>query len=81
MKKTFKRATPYLGGDDPSQWLHSNKTHRSVSEAFRGTEYATAFYRPKSELQDCIEFCSGLLLMSPAIAFALYIFYLVTKGV
>ena len=81
MKKTFRRATPYLGGDDPSQWIHSNRTHRTASEAFKDAEYATAFYRPKSEWQDCMEFCGGLVVMSPAIGFALYAFYLVTKGV
>jgi hypothetical protein len=28
-----------------------------------------------------MEFCGGLVVMSPAIGFALYAFYLVTKGV
>jgi hypothetical protein len=77
MLKSSKRATPYLGETDPAQYIHSNKTHRSVSEAFKDADYATAFYRPKSEWQDCIEFMGGMVLMLPAIAFASYVFYLV----
>jgi hypothetical protein len=81
MKKSIRRTTPYLGGDDPSQWLHSNKTHRTASEAFRDADYATAFYRPKSEWADCLEFMGGMVILSPVILFALYVFYLVVKGV
>ena len=83
MTKSSKRATPYLGETDPAQYIHSNKTHRSVSEAFKDADYATAFYRQKSEWQDCMEFMSGMLLMLPAIAFAGYVFYLVliSRGV
>jgi len=77
MVKSSRRAMPYLGETDPAQYIHSNKTHRSVSEAFKDADYATAFYRPKSEWQDCMEFMSGMVLMLPVIAFASYVFYLV----
>jgi hypothetical protein len=77
MVKSSRRAMPYLGETDPAQYIHSNKTHRSVSEAFKDADYATAFYRPKSEWQDCIEFMGGMVLMLPVIAFASYVFYLV----
>ena len=71
----------YKAGDDIAQWIHSNKTHRSVSEAFRDADYATAFYRTKSEWQDFVEFCGGLVAVFPVLGFAFYVFYLVVKGV
>jgi hypothetical protein len=67
----------YLGETDPAQFIHSNKTHRSVSEAFRDADYATAFYRPKSEWDDCKEFVSGMVLMAPVILFVAYVCYLI----
>jgi hypothetical protein len=74
-KKTMK--WQYLGETDPAQYIWSNKTHRTASEAFRDADYATAFYRPKSEWEDMKEFVSGFVIMSPMIAFCLYILYLV----
>lgn len=74
-KKTEK--WQYLGETDPAQFIHSNKTHRTASEAFRDADYATAFYRHKSEWEDCKEFMGGLLFMSPVIVFCLYVLYLV----
>ena len=50
-KRTKKKVAKwqYLGETDPAQFIHSNKTHRSVSEAFRDADYATAFWREKTE--------------------------------
>ena len=81
MKQNYKRATPYLGETDPAQYIWSNKTHRTASEAFRDADYATAFYRPKSEWQDCVEFMSGMIIMSPVLVFVGYVCYLILKGV
>lgn len=81
MKQNYKRATPYLGETDPAQYIWSNKTHRTASEAFRDADYATAFYRPKSEWQDCVEFMSGMVIMSPVLVFVGYVCYLILKGV
>lgn len=67
----------YLGETDPAQFIWSNRTHRSASEAFRDADYATAFYRPKSEWEDCKEFVSGMVLMSPVILFTGYVCYLI----
>jgi len=39
----------YLGEQDPAQFIHSNKTHRTASEAFRDATYATAFWRCETE--------------------------------
>jgi len=77
-KKVVKWA--YLGEQDPAQYIHSNKTHRTVSEAFRDADYATAFYRPKSEWDDCKEFMGGMIFMMPVIVFVLYVSYLILKG-
>jgi len=82
MKKMVKKSKKtakwqYLGETDPAEYIHSNKTHRTVSEAFRDADYATAFYRQKSEWEDMKEFISGFIFMSPMIAFCLYILYLV----
>lgn len=74
-KKTAK--WQYLAEDDVWEWKRHNMTHRSASEAFRDTEYATAIQRPKSEWQDCKEFCGGMVLMSPVILFVLYVCYLI----
>ena len=54
--------TPYLGADDHSQWIWSNKTHRTVSEAFRDADYATAFWRSKSDLEELTSFVEQALL-------------------
>jgi hypothetical protein len=70
----------YLGETDPAQFIHSNKTHRSVSEAFRDADYAIAIQRHKSEWDDCVEFLGGLVWIAPAIGFLVYICYLILKG-
>jgi hypothetical protein len=67
----------YLGETDPAQFIWSNKTHRSASEAFRDADYATAIQRPKSEWEDMKEFASGMVLMAPVILFVIYVCYLI----
>ena len=52
----------YLGCDDPSQWVWSNRTHRSASEAFRDAEYACAITRFKDDWQLALEFLGGSIL-------------------
>jgi hypothetical protein len=78
-KKVVKWA--YQGETDPAQYIHSNKTHRSVSEAFKDADYATAWYRPKSEWEDCKEFIGGMVLIAPALLFVVYVCYLILKGI
>ena len=78
-KKVVKWA--YLGETDPAQYIHSNKTHRTASEAFKDADYATAWYPHKSEWDDCKEFMGGMVFMSPVILFAIYICYLILKGI
>jgi hypothetical protein len=76
-KKKVVQKWVYLGETDPAQYIHSNKTHRSVSEAFRDATYATAIQRHKSEWDDCKEFMGGMLLMLPMLMFVGYICYLI----
>ena len=74
-KKTMK--WQYLGETDPAQYIWSNKTHRTASEAFRDADYAYSGWKPKSEWEDMKEFISGFIIISPMIAFCLYILYLI----
>ena len=53
-KQTAKWA--YLGETDPAQFIHSNKTHRTVSEAFRDAEYAQSFWKSKTDWEEAVEF-------------------------
>jgi len=78
-KKVVKWA--YLGEQDPAQYIHSNKTHRTASEAFKDAEYATAFHPHKSEWEDCKEFMGGMLFMMPVLVFVVYVCYLILKGI
>jgi hypothetical protein len=83
MKKNIKKEVEpiYLGETDPAKYIHSNKTHRSVSEAFKDADYATAWYQPKSEWEDCKEFMGGMILIAPALLFVVYVCYLILKGI
>jgi hypothetical protein len=82
MKKNIKTMKwQYKAEDDIWEWQRHNMTHRSASEAFRDAEYATAIYKPKSEWDDCMEFCGGMVLMTPVLLFVGYICYLIVKGV
>ena len=71
----------YKAGDDIWAWKHHNQTHRTASEAFKDADYATAFYRQKSEWDDCLEFVSGMIFVSPVLVFVGYVCYLILKGV
>lgn len=53
--------TQYLG-DDPAQFVWSNKTHRSASEAFRDAEYACAITKFKNDWQLSLEFLGGAVI-------------------
>ena len=78
--KAKEKLVVYLGETDPAQFIHSNKTHRSISEAFRNADYAYAGWKPRSEWDDCKEFMGGMFLMSPVILFVVYVCYLILKG-
>ena len=79
-KKKVVAKWQYLAEDDIWKWNHSQKTHRTVSEAFKDADYAYAGWKPKSEWEDFIEFMSGVFFILPMLAFAFYIFYLIIVG-
>ena len=68
MKPSKKKVTKpntvrqYLGQTDPAKFIHSNKTHRSVSEAFRDATYATAFWKCSTEWDRTKEYLSWMVM-------------------
>lgn len=73
LTKQPKRATPYEG-DDIKDYVHNNKMHRSVGDAFRDVDYANPIHKD-SELSDFKLFalemlCWGLPLICVGIIIA-----------
>jgi hypothetical protein len=64
MKQT-KRATPYLGHNS-ADFTHNNKFHRSIGDAFRDAEYASALEK-YDELADLKSFVIGMLWTAPIV--------------
>jgi hypothetical protein len=67
MKATKKQ---YMG-DDPAKFIHSSRTHRTASEAFRDADYATPMWRCESDW-DRTKGYLGWVGMWIAFFFALY---------
>lgn len=62
MRKPKKVVKPqYLGETDPAQFVWSNRTHRSASEAFRDADYATPIWKCESDFQQGIRFLGGMV--------------------
>ena len=47
--KVTRRKTPYQGATDHAVFIHSNKTHRTASEAFRDADYATPMWKCETD--------------------------------
>lgn len=61
MRKPKKVAVkPTYVGDDPAQFVWSNRTHRSASEAFRDADYATPIWKCESDFQQGLRFLVGM---------------------
>jgi hypothetical protein len=58
--KEPKKVT-YQSEIDPAVIIHSNKTHRTVSEAFRDAEYACSITKFKNDWQLSLEYLSGVV--------------------
>jgi hypothetical protein len=71
MRKPKKVIKPTYIGEDPAQFIWSNRTHRSVSEAFRDADYATPIWRCKTEWERTREYI-GWTLMWAFVLFSLY---------
>jgi len=62
VQPTKRREVPYQGDIDPAVVIHSNKTHRTASEAFKDADYAQAFWKEKSEWEQSLEFLAGAVI-------------------
>ena len=60
LKPVVKLKSNYLSADDPAQWIWSNRTHSSASEAFRDADYATAFWKEDSDFMQTMRFLRGM---------------------
>jgi hypothetical protein len=61
----------YQSEVDPAVIIHSSKTHRTVSEAFRDADYATPIWRCESEWDRTKEYLKWIAMWI-AVFFALY---------
>jgi len=61
-KVTQRRINQYFGDIDPAVIVHSNKTHHTVSEAFRDAEYACSITKFKSDAQLAYEFLRDMII-------------------
>jgi len=61
-KVTQRRINQYFSNVDPAVIVHSNKTHRTVSEAFRDAEYACSITKFKSDAQLAYEFLRDMII-------------------
>jgi len=60
LKPVVKLKSQYQSADDPAQWIWSNRTHSSASEAFRDANYATAFWKEDSDFMATMRFLRGM---------------------
>lgn len=62
----------YIGQTDPAVYIHSNKTHRTVSEAFKDADYATPMWRCENDWDRTKEYL-GWIAMWVSTLSALYL--------
>jgi hypothetical protein len=60
-RKANQPIPKYQSDIDPAVIIHSNKTHSSVSEAFRDADYATAIWKCKTDWDRTMEYLYPLL--------------------
>ena len=61
----------YQSDIDPAVIIHSNKTHRTVSEAFRDADYATPIWRCENDWDRAMEYLKWIGVW----AFTLFMLY------
>jgi len=61
----------YQSDIDPAVIIHSSKTHRSVSEAFRDADYATPIWRCETEWDRTKEYLKWIVMWA-CLFFAMY---------
>jgi len=84
MRKPKKVAVkPTYVGDDPAQFVWSNRTHRSASEAFRDADYATPIWKCESDFQQGVRFlvgmAQGMVIVAMCLAVPVLLVLWVTK--
>jgi hypothetical protein len=72
VRKVTNKKPQYLGETDPAQFIHSNRTHRSVSDAFRDADYATPIWRCENDWDRTKDYLSWGAMW----AVTLYVLYL-----
>ena len=66
----------YKASDGVAQWIWSNRTHSSASEAFRDANYATAFWKEDSDFMATMRFLRGMGEGAFLVGMALFIPFL-----
>jgi hypothetical protein len=66
----------YKSDIDPAKFIHSNKTHRSVDEAFRTADYATPIWRCENDWDRTKEYLTWIAVW----CFTLGTFYIFALG-
>ena len=83
MRKPKKVIKSVYVGDDPAQFIWSNRTHRTASEAFRDADYATPIWRCESDFQQGLRFivgmAQGMLIVMAALLVPVLLVMWVTK--
>ena len=74
-RKWNMKRTNYKSEIDPAKIVWSNRTHRSVSEAFRDADYATPIWRCETDTQHGIRFFFEMLAGMLIVALPLLLVY------
>ena len=72
---TKRRIEQYFG-DDPAKFIHSSRTHRTVSEAFKDADYATPIWRCESDWDRTKQYLGWIVIW----VFTLFILYTFAVG-
>lgn len=72
MKQVTKQTKRYYDGDDIKDYVHNNKMHRSVGDAFKDANYANPI-ELDPEMSDMKKFCGEMLFICvPILAVVIY---------
>jgi hypothetical protein len=66
----------YKSDIDPAVIIHSNKTHRTVSEAFKDADYATPIWRCENDMDRTMEYLKWIAVW----IITLGVFYIFVSG-
>jgi hypothetical protein len=69
------KRTNYKSQVDPAKIVWSNRTHRSVSEAFKDADYATPIWRCETDTQKGLKFLMEMIVGMLVVALPLLLVY------